>query len=225
MADLSHLEAALGHQFADPQLLAMALTHRSVGKRNYERLEFLGDGLLNFVAGRLLFQHYAEVPEGHLSRLRSALVRRETLADIARALDLGSYIRLGPGELASGGYRRDSILSDCVESLIAACYLDADFDTAEALVERLLAIPMGELDVEAALKDPKTRLQEMRQADGRSLPVYTVVDESGPAHNRRFRVTCGFDDVDMTTTGEATSRRHAEQQAARAMLSAIDAND
>lgn len=208
----------LPHRFSEPALLKQALTHRSLGSHNNERLEFLGDGVLNFIVAEYLYRERADAPEGDLSRLRANIVRDVTLAQIAGELNLGDHIRLGGGELKSGGFRRDSILADAVEALIGAVYLDAGFDTAQRFVlalvgERLLALPDAD-----ALKDPKTRLQELLQGRGLPLPEYHLVEESGADHNKRFRVACHTALDDKVVEAEAGSRRKAEQKAASQML-------
>ena len=194
------------------------MTHRSCGSRNNERLEFLGDGLLNFVVADLLYHERPDVPEGDLSRLRARLVRDRTLAEIALELELGRYIRLGPGELKSGGYLRESILADALEAIIGAAYLDGGFDAARTLVEdlietRLIALPDAE-----ALKDAKTRLQEYMQAQGLKLPEYSVLEEQGPDHARQFTIRCKVSLLEEAVVATASSRRKAEQAAASIAL-------
>ena len=208
----------LKYRFNDEKLLSQALTHRSCGSRNNERLEFLGDGLLNFVVADLLYHERPDVPEGDLSRLRARLVRDRTLAEIALELELGRYIRLGPGELKSGGYLRESILADALEAIIGAAYLDGGFDAARTLVEdlietRLIALPDAE-----ALKDAKTRLQEYMQAQGLNLPEYSVLEEQGPDHARQFTIRCKVSLLEEAVVATASSRRKAEQAAASIAL-------
>lgn len=215
---LESLQKRLGHSFADPALLNLALSHRSLGGRNNERLEFLGDALLNFVAADTLYADKPAAEEGALSRLRAGLVREESLARIARELKLGDVIRLGESELKSGGFRRDSILADAVEAILGAVYLDAGFGEAKTVCESLLRPLLAELPDAEQLKDPKTRLQEWLQARARPLPRYEVLHEEGPPHARRFLVRCSLADADARTEAEATSRRNAEQQAAQALL-------
>jgi len=217
------LEALLGHCFADQGLLQQALTHRSAGSRNNERLEYLGDAILGGVIAGELYQRYPQAREGELSRLRSRLVRRESLIDIARDLDVGSYLILGAGERRSGGNQRDSIMSDAVEAVLGAIYLDAGFDVCKASILRLFEHKLNSLSEVEFLKDPKTRLQEYLQSRAMALPEYTVTDESGAAHARLFRVTCGVPGVEVTrTSGQGSSRRDAEQQAAERMLAQLE---
>lgn len=213
----------LGYRFRDAALLLQALTHRSYAHGNNERLEFLGDGLLNFVIGERLYSLQPKAEEGALSRLRASLVREETLARLGRDLQLGELLRLGESELKSGGYRRDSILADAVEAVIGAVYLDGGFEAARAVCERLYAPLLADLPDAESLKDPKTRLQEALQADGRPLPRYEILSESGPPHARRFAVRCLLPDNESFTESEGASRRSAEQRAAELMIAKIHA--
>lgn len=220
-----HTLPGLPHRFDDPALLKQALTHRSLGGHNNERLEFLGDGLLNFVVAEYLYRERGAAPEGDLSRLRANIVRDTTLSAIATELKLGEHLRLGSGELKSGGFLRASILADAVEAIIGAVYLDAGFETAQRFVldlvgERLLKLPEAD-----ALKDPKTRLQEFLQGRGRALPEYWLVDEHGADHDKRFRVACRTVLGDKVIEAEAGSRRKAEQIAARRMLEWLEGSD
>jgi ribonuclease-3 len=219
---LELLQKRLGHRFADPALLNLALTHRSLGGRNNERLEFLGDALLNFVAADTLYAEKPAAEEGALSRLRAGLVREESLARLARELQLGEVIRLGESELKSGGFRRDSILADAVEAVLGAVFLDAGFAEAKSVCQRLLLPLLAELPDAELLKDPKTRLQEWLQARARPLPRYEILSEEGPPHARRFGVCCSLADADIRTEAEAASRRNAEQQAAQSMLAQLE---
>ena len=216
---------ALGHEFRDPTLLTRALTHRSFGDEHNERLEFLGDSLLNFAIAAEIFRLRPKAPEGDLSRLRASVVRKETLATAARRLPLPDVIRLGTGELRSGGFRRDSTLADVFEALIGAVYLDAGADTATALCLRLLAPELAALPEAGSLKDYKTRLQEVLQAESRPLPEYSVLSEDGPAHRRHFAVRCLLPDSGQIMDAEAHSRRIAEQRAASMMLDAITSRE
>ncbi|MEE9320577.1 MAG: ribonuclease III [Granulosicoccus sp.] len=222
MDDPSHLIRRLGVSFSDETVLYEALTHRSCGSGNYERLEFLGDSLLNFTIAAELFRRHPDEDEGSLSRLRASLVRESTLADVARELQLGEYLRLGIGELKSGGFKRDSILSDVVESLIGAVYLDSGFDEAQALVLRLLANKLDNLPPAADLKDPKTRLQELLQGRGLERPVYEVVEKAGKSHEMKFTVQCTLAKQGVTVQAIASSRRKAEQSAAADILARAD---
>jgi len=221
---LDALRERLQYTFRNPDLLEEALTHRSVSDRNNERLEFLGDGILNFVIAAELFNRHVGESEGALSRLRASLVNRETLAEIARGLDLGSFLRLGSGELKSGGRRRDSILSDGVESILGAVYQDSGYEPCRALILRLFEVRLSTLPSSNDLKDPKTRLQEHLQSTRLPLPHYHVTAVSGKAHEQSFLVECSVDGLEIVTHGEAGNRRRAEQVAASAMLDAINAH-
>ena len=219
------LERLLGHEFTDRALLQQALTHRSAGSRNNERLEFLGDAVLGGVIAEELYRRYPKAIEGKLSRLRSRLVRRESLTDIARALDVGQYLILGVGERRSGGHRRDSILSDAVEALLGAIYLESGFDACKACILALFEDKLASLPEVAFLKDAKTRLQEYLQSRQKTLPEYAVTSVSGEAHAQFFKVTCVVSDVEVpATSGEGGSRRQAEQQAAGRMLAQLQAD-
>lgn len=218
---LNHLERKLGHTFKNQDLMLLALTHRSFSSRNNERLEFLGDAILNFVAGEALFERFPQAREGQLSRLRARLVKGETLALLARGFDLGDHLRLGSGELKSGGFRRESILADALEALIGAIYLDAGLETVR---ERVLDWLSGELDSLTLVdtnKDPKTRLQEFLQSRACELPRYEVVDIQGEPHCRIFFVECQVSLLNDKTHGQGASRRIAEQVAAAAALVAL----
>lgn len=218
---LSRLERQLGHTFQDQGLMTLALTHRSFAGRNNERLEFLGDAILNFVAGEALYERFPQAREGQLSRLRARLVKGETLALLARGFELGEYLRLGSGELKSGGFRRESILADALEALIGAIYLDAGMERAR---ERVLAWLHNELEGLTLVdtnKDPKTRLQEFLQSRACELPRYEVVDIQGEPHCRTFFVECEIALLNDKTRGRGASRRIAEQVAAAAALVAL----
>lgn len=215
------LEQRLGHRFRSPELLQQALTHRSAGGAHNERLEFLGDGILNFVIAAALYDLRPEAPEGELSRLRASLVNGPSLAERARHLGLGASLRLGGGELKSGGERRDSILADTLEAVLGAVYLDAGFETTREVVLALYRERLQRLPDSEALKDPKTRLQEALQGIGRPLPEYIVVEQTGEPHLRSFRVQCRVPDSGERTEGEGRSRRRAEQHAAEQMLERV----
>lgn len=205
----------LGYQFKNPELLQRALTHRSWGKPNQERLEFLGDGVLNMVAAELLFDCKPDAQEGELSRFRTRMVRGDTLAAIATGLRLGDHIRMGPGELKSGGFRRNSLLEDALEAIIGAVYLDGGLAASKQVISALWADTIRELPDAEDLKDPKTRLQEWLQARGLPLPEYSVLSAKGPDHARTFTVECRIESPAHPihrATGE--SRRKAEQAAA-----------
>ena len=218
---LSRLERRLGHTFQNQELMLLALTHRSFAGRNNERLEFLGDAILNFVAGEALFERFPQAREGQLSRLRARLVKGETLAVLARGFELGEYLRLGSGELKSGGFRRESILADALEALIGAIYLDAGMDVARARVLDWLANELDGLTLVDTNKDPKTRLQEFLQSRACDLPRYEVVDIQGEPHCRTFFVQCEIALLTDKTQGQGASRRIAEQVAAAAALVAL----
>ena len=218
---LARLERKLGYQFKDQELMLLALTHRSYAGRNNERLEFLGDAILNFVAGEALFERFPQAREGQLSRLRARLVKGETLAVLARGFELGEYLRLGSGELKSGGFRRESILADALEALIGAIYLDAGMDVARARVLDWLTNELDGLTLVDTNKDPKTRLQEFLQSRAVELPRYEVVDIQGEPHCRTFFVQCEIALLTDKTQGQGASRRIAEQVAAAAALVAL----
>ena len=209
---------ALGYQFKDPALLSQALTHRSHALINNERLEFLGDGLINFIIGESLYRLRPSAEEGALSRLRASLVREESLALVARDLKLGEAIKFGEGELKSGGWRRDSILADAFEAIIGAIFLDGGFEAARDVCLRRFEVLLKQLPDPETLKDPKTRLQEWLQARGRPLPVYEVLSESGPPHRRQFVVRSRLIDAEVTTEAFSNNRRGAEQKAAELLL-------
>jgi len=216
------LQARLGYVFNDPGLLGQALTHRSCGAHNNERLEFLGDAILGFVVADLLFAANPDAHEGRLTRLRAHLVRRETLAAVARNLQLGESLSLGPGELKSGGRDRDSILADAFEAVIGAIYRDGGVASCRTVLETLYSDRLARAAVEIALKDPKTRLQETLQGQGRALPQYKVVDLDGAPHDQSFTVACLVDGIPNPMTGFGSSRRKAEQDAATKALAELD---
>ncbi|WP_324731424.1 ribonuclease III [Pseudomonas paeninsulae] len=220
-ASLARLERQLGYTFKDQDLMVLALTHRSFAGLNNERLEFLGDAILNFVAGEVLFQRFPLAREGQLSRLRARLVKGETLAILARGFNLGDYLRLGSGELKSGGFRRESILADALEALIGAIYLDAGMDAARERVVAWLTNELESLTLVDTNKDPKTRLQEFLQSRACELPRYDVVDIQGDPHCRTFVVECQISLLNDKTLGQGASRRIAEQVAAAAALIAL----
>lgn len=210
---LERLCGRLGHSFERRDLLELALTHRSHGSRNNERLEFLGDSILGFTIGAALFEQFPQGREGQLSRLRAQLVSGETLAKLAREMEIGDCLRLGEGEMKSGGFRRASILADAVEALIGAIYLDAGLETARERVLAWFASRLQNLSLETA-KDPKTRLQEWLQARQKPLPEYTVVEIAGAEHAQQFVVECRVSGLAQPVRGQASSRRGAEKAAA-----------
>ena len=215
---LAWVENAFGHVFLHPALCHAAVTHRSAGADHNERLEFLGDSVLNCSVARLLYDAHGQADEGALSRLRSRLVSGETLAQIAGDLGLGEHLRLGPGELKTGGFRRASILADALEAILGAIFLDSGFDAAAAAVARIMASRMSDLPAAGMLKDPKTRLQEALQAHGVALPVYTLTGASGDPHVQSFTVSCEVPVFGLAAVGEGGSRRRAEQLAAAKLL-------
>ncbi len=215
------LEAALGHRFGRPELLRQALTHRSFGSPNNERLEFLGDSVLNCVVAAALYSSFADLKEGELSRLRASLVRQETLANIALGLNLGALLHLGEGELKSGGTGRPSILADALEAIFGAIHIDAGFDAARAVIERLYGPAMARIDPDDAGKDPKTALQEVLQGRHLPLPRYDLLATYGEAHAQEFEVECVIPDLDIRCTGRGGSQRIAEQQAAQRAMAEI----
>jgi len=218
-ADVSAwVERTFGHVFKTQELCDAALTHRSAGALHNERLEFLGDSILNCSVARLLYEAHPLADEGALSRLRATLVSGEALAQIATELGLGEHLRLGAGELKSGGFRRASILADALEALLGAIFLDSGFDAATAAVARLMVPRMSDLPGADALKDPKTRLQEILQASGLALPIYTLTAVAGDPHAQSFTVSCEVPVLGAAAVGEGGSRRRAEQLAATKVL-------
>lgn len=215
---LDWVRRTFGHAFADPALCRTALTHRSAGADHNERLEFLGDALLNCAVARMLYDAHPKADEGALSRLRASLVSGESLAGIAAELGVGEHLRLGGGEMRSGGYRRESILADALEAIVGAIYLDSGFEAAAAVVARLIAPRLGSLPAAGTLKDPKTRLQEALQGRGLPLPVYTLTAVSGDPHDQAFTVSCAVQAFDVAAVAEGASRRRAEQLAAARVL-------
>lgn len=214
----------LGYDFRDNSLLDQALTHRSCGQHNYECLEFLGDSVLGFVISAALYQRHPDADEGSLTRMRARLVRRETLARTARRFALGEYLRLGPGELKSGGWNRDSILADAMEAVLGAVYLDSDLETVRALILKLFADEIDKTRPATVEKDAKTRLQEYLQKHFHELPEYITLEVEGEAHQQYFRVECRLPAGRGTVKGEGDSRRKAEQDAAAKALELLMQN-
>ena len=214
------LAKKLGHNFSDTTLLQQALTHCSAGSINNERLEFLGDAVLGCVITDELYRRYPQAHEGKLSRLRANLVRRESLAAVAHWLDIGQYLHLGTGERKSGGHHRDSILSDAMEALLGAIYLDGGFDACRTCILTLFSDVLDSLSEVAALKDAKTRLQEHLQSRHLALPEYRVTEVTGEAHAQFFKVECHVGDTEPTQ-GQGKNRRYAEQDAAEKMLTQL----
>lgn len=215
---LDALQQAIGHRFTRPELLQQAVTHRSFGSPHNERLEFLGDSIVNCVTAIALFERFGELREGDMSRLRANLVRQEALHRLAEGLKLGEYLRLGEGEMKSGGHRRPSILADALEAIFAAVFLDAGFEAAKAVIDQLYASSIASLDPARALKDPKTALQEWLQGRRMPLPKYSLADARGEAHQQEFEVECEITGLGLKTRGIGVSRRAAEQQSAQRAL-------
>jgi ribonuclease-3 len=216
-------ERTFGHTFKNAALCSEAVTHRSAGGDHNERLEFLGDAVLNCSVARLLYDAHPDADEGALSRLRATLVSGDTLGSIAGELDLGEHLRLGPGELKSGGFRRASILADALEAMVGAIFLDSGFDAASAAVNRIIGTRLAALPAAETLKDAKTRLQEVLQGRGLALPIYTLTATTGDPHAQSFTVTCAVAAFGLTAAGEGVSRRRAEQVAARKALDLLPA--
>lgn len=215
---IRRLERAIGHRFSDSSLLLTALTHRSHSWPHNERFEFLGDAILNGVIARRLFDGFPELPEGDLSRLRANLVRQESLYQLAQSLSLGDFLRLGEGELKSGGARRPSILADALEAIFGAIWLDAGYDVASAIIVRLYAEKLSAIVPGQPIKDAKTRLQEALQGKRMPLPRYSLTGAEGEAHAQQFEITCEIDTLNIRTQGSGGSRRAAEQIAAERAL-------
>ncbi len=218
---LDSLAKRIGYQFRDAKLLTQAVTHRSFATNNNERLEFLGDGVLNFIIAHQLFVRFPKLPEGDLSRLRAKLVKESSLAEIATQLQIGDTLKLGEGELKSAGWRRPSILADAMEAIFGAVFLDGGFAEAERLVLKLYEDKLSTIDPKVIDKDPKSLLQEYLQGKKIDLPDYQVVQIEGEAHAQTFRVECFVGKFNIRTQGEGTSRRAAEQQAAQLALEQI----
>jgi ribonuclease-3 len=219
------LAETLSYEFADPRLLNQALTHRSCPGENNERLEFLGDAVLDLVVSDLIFHARQMSAEGELSRQRAALVNKSSLAELASELGLGDFLVLGEGERKTGGHRRESILADALEALFGAVYLDAGFAAATEVIQRAFGARMTNLPADEELRDPKTRLQEWLQARAFDLPEYELVKTSGKAHRQLFEVRCSIRGGELSTSGHGTSRRNAEQESAEKMLSLLHADD
>lgn len=217
----SWLYKTLHYRFEDAGLLNQALTHRSATGRNNERLEFLGDAVLDLVISDAVYRARPEAPEGDLSRLRSSLVKEKTLAALAAELGVGDYLILGSGEKKTGGHRRESILADALESIVGAVFLDGGIEAATEIIERVFAQRLDDLPAADQLRDPKTRLQEWLQGRGRGLPEYELVNISGQAHRQMFEVSCSVDETASVTHGTSTTRRKAEQKAAAEMLAIL----
>nr|WP_086940261.1 ribonuclease III [Thaumasiovibrio occultus] len=216
------LERMLGYTFKQRDLLELALTHRSANGTHNERLEFLGDSILSLVIADDLYHRFPKVDEGDMSRMRATLVRGKTLAELGREFALGDVLKLGPGELKSGGFRRDSILADAVEAIIGAIYLDSDIETVRPIVLSWYQSRLDTIKPGASQKDPKTRLQELLQGKRAPLPVYTVTHVKGEAHNQEFTVQCEVTGLEQPVVGKGSSRRKAEQAAAELALGRLE---
>jgi len=214
--------STLGLEFHEPALLQQALTHRSAASLNNERLEYLGDAILSFVIAEALFNKFPQAKEGKLSRLRASLVKGVTLAEIARELDLGEVLILGPGELKSGGFRRESILADTVEAVLGAVYLDNGLDAVKALILRLFDERLNSIDVNEVIKDPKTRLQELLQSRQHSLPIYSVKEVRTDNNQPIFEASCQVELLKKVVVAQGSSHRKAEQKSAERVLTLIE---
>jgi len=219
---INRLSKKIGYSFTQPELLIQALTHRSAKGLHNERLEFLGDSILGFVIAEALFDKFPKHDEGDLTRMRSSLVKGVTLAEIGRDFNLGEHLILGPGELKSGGHRRESILEDAIEAIIGAVYLDSNVSQCKQLILAWFAQRLSSIKPGNEQKDPKTRLQEYLQGRKISLPVYDVIDTSGQSHNQHFTVRCVTEVVNTEIIAKGTSRRKAEQAAAQQVLVALE---
>jgi ribonuclease-3 len=213
--DIEAFALSIGHRYAQPELLRRALTHRSHGASNNERVEFLGDSVVNCAVALELYHKFPDLTEGELSRLRANLVNQQSLASVARRFDFGAQLLLGEGEVKSGGSRRPSILADAVEAVIGAVFLDAGFEAARRVVRTLLGDAIDAIDPASSGKDPKTLLQEHLQGRRMALPQYAVVATRGEAHEQLFEVECVVPELNIRSLGAGTSRRSAEQEAAR----------
>ncbi|AWK43019.1 ribonuclease III [Photorhabdus laumondii subsp. laumondii] len=219
---INRLQRKLGYTFDQYDLLIQALTHRSASSKHNERLEFLGDSILSFVIANALYHRFPRVDEGDMSRMRATLVRGNTLAELAREFELGECLRLGPGELKSGGYRRESILADTVEALIGAIFLDSDIQSIERIILSWYETRLNEISPGDKQKDPKTRLQEYLQGHHLPLPSYLVVMVRGEAHDQEFTIHCQVSGIEQPVKGTGSSRRKAEQAAAEQALKQLE---
>jgi len=220
-SNLNRLEKSIDYKFENINLFKEALTHRSAGSKNNERLEFLGDSILNFVIAADLFLRYPKSSEGDLSRLRASLVNKDGLYLVSQDLNLGDYLTLGSGELKSGGYRRNSILADAVEAIFGAVYMDSNLERCRLLILQLYHKQLENIPDADSLKDPKTRLQELLQSRKLGLPDYDIIEVIGKAHNQQFTVCCKIDTLELQAQGKASNRRKAEQQAADKIISLV----
>jgi ribonuclease-3 len=225
MLNTARLQRALGYEFSDPELLKLALTHRSAGGHNNERLEFLGDSIVNHIIAEALYQRFPRAREGDMSRMRASLVKGDTLAEVALELQLGDYLQLGPGERKSGGHRRGSILADAFEAIVGAILLDSTVEQCRARVLDWFAPRLELLSEGAADKDPKTQLQEYLQGRRNPLPEYELLGVLGEDHKQQFRIACRLQKPDLVVEGAGSSRRKAEQAAARSALERLTSHD
>lgn len=225
MADTVRLQRALDYAFGDPELLGLALTHRSAARINNERLEFLGDSIINHIIAEFLFRKFPESREGEMSRMRASLVNGDTLAEVARELELGQHLQLGAGERKSGGHRRSSILADAFEALVGAILLDSDVERCRECVLRLFAPRLDQLSSGTSVKDAKTRLQECLQGRSKPLPEYVLLSVQGDDHAQQFHVACRLSELDLVGEGTGPSRRKAEQAAASSVLQSLSGHD
>lgn len=221
MRILAELQHNIGYQFQNEALLKLALTHRSAEPIHNERLEFIGDSIVNLIVGEALFHAHLSVPEGELSRWRAALVQRETLADLATALDLQQFIIVGPGEKKMGGHERPSTLSNTLEAIFGALYFDAGFEKTKEIILNLYADRLSVTHIQNIQKDPKTLLQEWLQARQYPLPTYVVIATHGQDHDTLFQISCELSSLNLSAVGEGSSKRKAEQDAAKNMLSLL----
>jgi len=221
MRDTARLQRELAYEFSDKGLLALALTHRSAGRKNNERLEFLGDSIINHIIAEALYRKFPDADEGDMSRMRASLVKGDTLAEVARELNLGECLQLGPGERKSGGHRRGSILADALEAVAGAILLDSSVERCRECMLALFDSRLNELDQEPTLKDPKTALQEYLQGKHKPLPVYKLLHTGGNDHKPQFHVKCTLQKPALEVEGVGSSRRKAEQAAANMALSRI----
>ena len=222
---LVKIQATLAYEFNESSLLETALTHRSAGDPNNERLEFLGDAILGAIIAQELYARFPEGDEGQLTRLRSSLVKKETLANLARELELGSFLKLGEGELKTGGWRRASILENTLESIIGAVYLDSCFDRCQIFVQHIFKDLLGSISLDDIQKDPKTKLQEYLQSRKMLVPVYEVLSTTGKSHQQIFTVSCSCDVLPAAIQAQGASRRRAEQAAAQQVLEMLQSKN
>ena len=221
---LKALSKNIGYEFSELSLLERALTHRSKNKNNYERLEFLGDSILSFVISDWLYRSFDNLGEGKLSRMRASVVCKESLAEVARSLNLSDYLILGEGEMKSGGFNRDSILSDAIEGIIGAIYIDSGFEQSKAFILRFFQKQLEQLEPEVVYKDSKSQLQEVLQKRGLDLPMYSVVETTGEQHQQCFRVQCEIKALEKVFYSKGSNRKEAEQKAAAQAVEAISSH-